>query len=708
MTVAEQTTALNGVINSFSSAAPEAAEAFIKLNKALGNSADPMTIATLRAKGLTGVLEALSKLSPDDLGAIFKETRAGRGITILVAKMKEYKDALAQARAGGNLADTSFQKMLATLSHLGDKLLVIGKNLAVQFGEVLLGSLTKAANALIDVGKLISEFIKNNPTLVLTLAKVAGAILLAGGAFVSLGLAFSVASTVLSGFVAVGSLIVDAVVAVGSALAGLFLFFTSGTGVIVLAIAAISSIFIDFGAIFASVSSSVKNSLKSMSDTFASFKNGIVSTFDLVKRAIAAKDYDLAVRIVVTKIKSIWFEAVEGIKKKYDELKNSFMEKFTAIGLFFKDFVNGMLTKLGELTSLSVFSGLKDLFNDTFQNMDGTLEGFSQTWSRVWTLMKQTAFTVFGVVERGFLNIAQGAVKTFATLANISPQGVAHFIRTGGDPLININDEARADRTQERERLEGLQNKRARLAFDATKHLTSPSEALKDDFGEKQESFKQRILSLDKQIEQSELKIGSNEQRAVDAELNAWDEKIKKSQEFNSINNEQLQSELETEILRKESEKQLRIKKELAAKEEALKLENLKRITLENEKATQEFELKVAEFKKASIELFNPVKEALEGALNSILNPKGDAIVPNDKKDQNLPAKEEKTIRDGILGAFNTNALGDFSKGDVMKSIADLQKETNEKLEEMKKLQEQSLVPAKETANNTKNKALFK
>lgn len=717
LTVAEQTTALNGVLNSFSSAAPEAADAFLKLNKALGNSSDPMTIATLRTKGLTKVLEELSALSPDDLGAIFKETRAGRGVTILVAKMKEYKDALAQARSGGDLANTALEKMITTLKHLGDKLIEVGRNLAIQFGEVLLGTLTDLAHALIDIGKIISEFIKKNPELALTLAKVSAAVLAAGGAFVSLGLGFSVLSTVLSGFVAVGTLIVDAVAAISSAMFGLFLFFTSGTGAIVLAIVAIASIFIDFGKIFGSVVSSVKSGFASLSGIFGRFKDGIVETFGLVKRAIAAKDYDLAVRIIVTKIKTIWFEAVEGIKNKYRELKQSLIDNLNAAGRFVASFIEGILDKFGQLTGFSIFGDLKTLFQNTFKDMDGTLEGFAITWKRIWTTMQESAVVVLGVLMRGLANTMQFGQKVFATLQNLTPQGQSYMLFNGGRLLVETSEEGVQGRNKVREKIEELQKDRAVEQERLQSFLDPIDGTVKTNVAQdKLLDSKKRLLEFDRKIAASTTLLGSIQQQNYDKESNAIDAFYNKS--ITMQNNFILGKEAEiqaSERLRESTKMQLQLDKE---REDSLQKLNASwgnvdatertRLRLAKEKTQNKEDLNVAELKKKFEDLSTPLIAATKDLFTKLFADNGDAIVPNNKKDQTKMAElEEQKIRDGIMGAFNVAAIGDFSKGDVMKSIKQLMEEQLALQVEQDKRDKEALEAAKESARNSKIKPSF-
>lgn len=717
LTVAEQTTALNGVIAAFSGSSPEAKEAFKELDLAIGGTGETMSLATLRANGLTATIEKLAKLSPDDLMKVFKDRRAGNGIIILTSKIKEYKDALDAARSGSGLADSALLKMTKTLTMLGSKLLEVGKNLAIQFGEVLLDSLTSAANALIDIGKLISEFIKNNPTLALTLAKVAAAILAAGAAFVSLGLGFSVLSTVLSGFVAVGTLVVDAIVFISGALAGLFLFFTSGTGVIVAIGAILIGTFTDFGAVIGSVVGSVKNSFRGLMGVFSNFKNGVVETFDLVKRAVAAKDYDLAVRIIVNKIKTIWYEAIDSITAKYEELKASFVAKINEMRITFVNFIVNILKTISTYFNSDLFSDFGVEFKRVFSRLDGTLLGFKITWNNVWGEMQKFALNTLKLINdkwNDFIKIS-GLVTQKVTFArtesdiNIAQGEISKAVGTDKVGLALISQiKLMAQSIQENtEMLEdpAMQGSNRKIVEDVLAASTQRFKEATIELAEKFNLGSDYLATEIKKVREAFTPLNSFDQHLADL-LNATEVKQGLDDRNNKNENDAIDAETKAKNffldLGNLIDKGGNAWEKFFGKDTSNKAQLSE---LEKEKSTFSNEIKNAEFKNKVQDLINSTGDFIRKAFED----RGDAKVPNDKKDREAVAKiEEQKIRDGIMGAFNTNALGDFSKGDVMKSQLELLKEANDRLKEIQDRVKEALVPAKETAVNTKEKALFK
>ena len=726
LSVSEQTTMFRGILTAFSDASPETAKEFVRLSKAVTGIAQPMTLANLRTQGFTKTLEWLSKLSPDDLGKIFKDVRAANGIIVLSSKMDLYKRSLEAARGRANLADKAFETMSSTLAHLGEKIVTVGKNLAIQFGEVLLGTLKEVGNALIEIGNIVSAFIKANPQLAITLTKIAVTAAAVGSVLLGLGLTFSIMSTALSGLVAIGGVVVGVFTTIFGIIGSLLSFLFSWSGAIVAIGVALTTTFVNVGGFFEKLSDGVKSGFESLSVVFERFKNSIVETFELVKRAVAAKNYDLAVKLVINKIKILWYQAVEDIATKYNELKTKFASVILSLKERVADWTGFILTKLTELTTLSVFKDISNLFSEAFQDMDGTLEGFQRTWVRVWASMHEFALTVIKKVQDGWDNIKLAAQTHRGILGGRTEGDIAMAKADFTDAVKKYGSSSDKENLSELIRLSEAIYKTNSILDDKTispdarknftEVLNDQQNALKivtDDLkrasfwwktnGMAAESGAVARKNLDlgfKPLDEFERDVfstlGSIEQEKAARELK-YQEDIaninkKKTAALANISNETEEERLrklnesfgntpfsdparQRRILEREAENEL--KRKLKESEDAKKISDL--VFGLNEKFGNFWEKTFAQ----------------------------DAKVPNDKTDISAIEIEKKKIRDGVLGAFNVNALGNYGAGDVMKSVKELLEEAARRDLERKQMLDEDLKTQKKIEQNTKQQFRF-
>ena len=717
LSVSEQTTMFRGILTAFSDASPETAKEFVRLSKAVTGIAQPMTLANLRTQGFTKTLEWLSKLSPDDLGKIFKDVRAANGIIVLSSKMDLYKRSLEAARSRANLADKAFETMTDTLTHLGEKIVTVGKNLAIQFGEVLLGTLKEVGNALIEIGNIVSAFIKANPQLAITLTKIAVVAATVGSVLLGLGLAFSIMSTALSGLVAIGGVVVGIISSIVGTISSLVLFLFSWGGAITTFGVALINTFFDFGKVFDSVKNGIKSGVDNLKGIFSKFKDSIGRTFDAVKNAVAAKNYDLAVKLVINKIKILWIDAVDEITKKYNQLKDSFVEKFNYVKQFLNDFVTGVLEKFTELTKLDIFSNLGEMFNDVLQDMDGSLLGFQKTWIRVWTNMQQFALSVLKTFKDTIDNLDFGMTFIAQKITGSRTEGEI------ADAQWMIKDlfKKDADTTEKIKKLEKLaqvitsQNitLEASVSTDFEKAQAKQNLVyLKRDFDKIFKEISDKVaFGLDMPIgkSQSDLKNalarGFNPLSPYELALNNI---LSQSEQSKVDRQSQFDKDIDEGLKKQESKIQ-------ALNAAALKDEDLAKI--KKEELREERSKLIAEEQK----LIKDASVALEGKkladLVTDLNTKfgnfwektfaQDAKVPNDRTDISAIEIEKKKIRDGVLGAFNVNALGNYGAGDVMKSVKELLEEAARRDLERKQMLDEDLKTQKKIEQNTKQQFRF-
>lgn len=712
LSVSEQTTMFRGILTAFSDASPETAKEFVRLSKAVTGIAQPMTLANLRTQGFTKTLEWLSKLSPDDLGKIFKDVRAANGIIVLSSKMDLYKRSLEAARGRANLADKAFETMSTTLTHLGEKIVTVGKNLAIQFGEVLLGTLKEVGNALIEIGNIVSAFVKANPQLAITLTKIAVTAATVGGVLLGLGLAFSIMSTALSGLVAIGGVVVGIISSIVGTISSLVLFLFSWGGAITAFGVALINTFFDFGKVFDSVKNGIKSGVDNLKGIFSKFKDSIGRTFDAVKNAVAAKNYDLAVKLVINKIKILWIDAVDEITKKYNQLKDSFVEKFNYVKQFLSDFVTGVLEKFTELTKLDIFSNLGEMFNDVLQDMDGSLLGFQKTWIRVWTNMQQFALSVLKTFKDTIDNLDFGMTFIAQKITGSRTEGEI------ADAQWMIKDlfKKDADTTEKIKKLE-------KLAQVITSQNITLEASVSTDFEKAQ--AKQNLVYLKRDFDKIfkeisdkvafglEMPIGKSQSDLKNALARGFNPLSPYELALNNILSQSEQSKVDRQSqFDKDIDEGLKKQesKIQALNEAALKDEDLAKI--KKEELREERSKLIAEEQK----LIKDASVALEGKkladLVTDLNTKfgnfwektfaQDAKVPNDRTDISAIEIEKQKIKDGIMGAFNVNALGNFGAGDVMKSVKELLEEAQKKANEAKAQRDEQIKIQTMIQKNTK------
>ena len=168
---------------------PEAAGAALWAEK----FGDALDTTTLKAIGMTGVLERLSKLDPGDVAKIFPNIRALRGIFPALAKMEGFSDDLkAMADRAGNV-ETAFAKMKGPL-YVWNQGLELVKNIMLEIGGAVVDVILPYRDGILAAGQAIKEFVKNNKRLVVGIAAVAAGLVVAGVGLMALGAASTLAA----------------------------------------------------------------------------------------------------------------------------------------------------------------------------------------------------------------------------------------------------------------------------------------------------------------------------------------------------------------------------------------------------------------------------------------------------------------------------------------------------------------------------------
>lgn len=142
ISTAESITYLRGLIVSLAGRSEKGIETAKKFGIELSASA-------LRAKGLTGMLEDLSKVSDDALKDIVSETEARTGLSILIKNMSGYLEDLDDVMHSAGETQKAQAKVSATLTEKFNSLWQSIKTLATDIGERFMPMIKDAVDSLI-------------------------------------------------------------------------------------------------------------------------------------------------------------------------------------------------------------------------------------------------------------------------------------------------------------------------------------------------------------------------------------------------------------------------------------------------------------------------------------------------------------------------------------------------------------------------------
>ncbi len=159
---------------------------------------DALDSTTMKAIGMTGVLERLSKLDPTEVAKVFPNIRALRGVFPAISKLEGFSTDLgAMANRAGNV-NTAFEKMKGPLLFWNQGL-EQARNIMVEIGVAIADVILPYKDSLESAGKTIEEFVKNNKRLVAVIAAVAAGLLIAGGVLIVTGVAFNAMAAAVGG-----------------------------------------------------------------------------------------------------------------------------------------------------------------------------------------------------------------------------------------------------------------------------------------------------------------------------------------------------------------------------------------------------------------------------------------------------------------------------------------------------------------------------
>jgi len=185
-------------------------------------------------------------------------------------------------------------------------------------GSSLGGSLTDLAVRISETVAKVSAWIRQNQGLVVSVAKIAGALILGGAAAVMIGAVFSGLGAIIGGVVSVIGMIGAGVVLLAKA----FLFLVSPIGIVIGVLAALAAWF------FTSTQAGAE-SLSWLGDQFKALKDDAVDAWGGIADALAAGDIKLAAKILWLTLKLEWQKGVHAINSLWESVKTFFVKTWT-------------------------------------------------------------------------------------------------------------------------------------------------------------------------------------------------------------------------------------------------------------------------------------------------------------------------------------------------------------------------------------------
>ncbi len=187
-----------------------------------------------------------------------------------------------------------------------DKVAAVGKAAVFEIGAALAPVLMPALTMVKNIGAAVVGWIRNNGTLIRTVAAIGLALLVAGGVIAGIGAGFIALGAVIGGVMTVIS-------AVGSAIA----FLISPVGMVLVGVAALTAAIAGGAYYWLRFTESGKAALGSLTAFLQPFITTITTAFGGIADALKAGDLQLAGQIAITGLRLIFLQGIEAIAKLF-------------------------------------------------------------------------------------------------------------------------------------------------------------------------------------------------------------------------------------------------------------------------------------------------------------------------------------------------------------------------------------------------------
>jgi hypothetical protein len=312
---------LEGSLRKMQKAIVAAAEGSESATDALGKLG--LTVADLR--GLSPdqqfklIADRLSQIQSPALKAALAMELFGKSGTQLLPLMSEGAKGIEalqqQARDLGLTMSTEDAKAAEALNDAFDTLWKVVKQGVFVIGSALAPTLKAVSEWIIRTVVTTTAWIKENKNLVVTILKVAAAVLAGGVALLALGAAISALGTIFGALAAV----VTGVIVVFKVIIAVISAILTPVGLVIAAIAAL-------GAYLIYVSGMGGQALQWLGDRFADLSDFASESFQGISDALVAGDIALAAKILWLSLKVIWQKGVLELTRLWETLKGGAMK----------------------------------------------------------------------------------------------------------------------------------------------------------------------------------------------------------------------------------------------------------------------------------------------------------------------------------------------------------------------------------------------
>jgi len=182
-------------------------------------------------------------------------------------------------------------------------------------GSALVPALTRAAKWLTKIATIAADWIKRNKELIVTIFKVAVAVVAAGAALVVLGVAITGVAKAMGVLAAVITGVGVALKLLGAVLA----FLVSPIGLVITAV-------VGLGVVILHVTGAGAKALGWLGEKFNILKDDAISSYQGIADALAAGDIALAAKILWLTLKMEWTRGINFLEKAWLNFRNFFIQ----------------------------------------------------------------------------------------------------------------------------------------------------------------------------------------------------------------------------------------------------------------------------------------------------------------------------------------------------------------------------------------------
>jgi hypothetical protein len=446
------------------------------------------------------IADRLSQIEDPTLKAAMAMEVFGKSGTKLLPMIADgaagIEDLQQQARDLGLTISTEDAKAAEVFGDRLDDLWRVLKSTAFTIGASLAPMLVEAAKAVTRIMVMVTDWVKQNKSLVVWLFKIAVATVGAGAALVALGTTISGIGAAMGMAATVATGIGTAIATLGSVLASIL----SPIGLVIAGVVGLAGYLLY-------VSGVGGKALTWLSSMFMNLKSTALAAFQGITDALAAGDMALAAKILWLTLKMEWQRGVGWLQEKWIGFKEYFLSVWT-------DAVYG-LSKI----MTSAWAGLQSVWTETVAAM-----------STAWTVFSSGAVSAW----KGAQNfIAKGIVRLMGMLDDsVDVEGTMNILQ--GD--FERDEQSRQKATQAQ--LQNIETGRQRRQSDIENQRTGTIDNLEQDRQRTQADQKRRLGGDLKQSEQAlaearrewEKALAEAAAKRMDAQAGQGPESIKRAE----------------------------------------------------------------------------------------------------------------------------------------------------------------------------------